>query len=47
MTVGYSRDDVAKFLPAYLQKGLLPTIPSPSSIGRVGELIRSASSAGG
>jgi pyruvate,orthophosphate dikinase len=27
MTFGYSRDDVAKFLPAYLQKGLLPHDP--------------------
>ena len=27
MTFGYSRDDVAKFLPVYLQKGLLPQDP--------------------
>jgi pyruvate,orthophosphate dikinase len=27
LTYGYSRDDVAKFLPAYLQKGLLASDP--------------------
>jgi pyruvate, orthophosphate dikinase len=41
MTFGYSRDDVAKFLPAYLQKGLLPHDPfSVLDQEGVGELIR-------
>jgi hypothetical protein len=34
MTFGYSRDDVAKFLPDYLQKSSCPRIRSPSSIRR-------------
>jgi len=41
MTFGYSRDDVAKFLPEYLQKGLLPADPfSVLDQEGVGELIR-------
>jgi pyruvate,orthophosphate dikinase len=41
MTYGYSRDDVAKFLPDYLQKGLLPHDPfSVLDQEGVGELIR-------
>jgi pyruvate,orthophosphate dikinase len=41
LTYGYSRDDVAKFLPAYLQKGLLPHDPfSVLDQEGVGELIR-------
>src|SRR5207302_3585676 len=41
MTFGYSRDDVAKFLPAYLQKGLLPHDPfSVLDQEGVGELIK-------
>src|SRR5881628_838103 len=41
MTFGYSRDDVAKFLPDYLQKGLLPHDPfSELDQEGVGELIR-------
>jgi pyruvate, orthophosphate dikinase len=41
MTFGYSRDDVAKFLPEYLQKGLLPHDPfSVLDQEGVGELIR-------
>ena len=41
MTFGYSRDDVAKFLPDYLQKGLLPADPfSVLDQEGVGELIR-------
>jgi pyruvate,orthophosphate dikinase len=41
MTFGYSRDDVAKFLPAYLQKGLLPHDPfSVLDQEGVGELVR-------
>jgi pyruvate,orthophosphate dikinase len=41
MTFGYSRDDVAKFLPAYLQKGLLPHDPfSVIDQEGVGELVR-------
>jgi pyruvate,orthophosphate dikinase len=41
LTFGYSRDDVAKFLPEYLQKGLLPHDPfSVLDQEGVGELIR-------
>src|SRR5437879_12360142 len=41
MTFGYSRDDVAKFLPDYLQKGILPHDPfSVLDQEGVGELIR-------
>ena len=41
MTFGYSRDDVAKFLPDYLQKGLLPNDPfTVLDAEGVGELIR-------
>jgi pyruvate,orthophosphate dikinase len=41
MTFGYSRDDVAKFLPAYLQKGLLPHDPfAVIDQEGVGELVR-------
>jgi pyruvate,orthophosphate dikinase len=41
MTFGYSRDDVAKFLPAYLQKGLLPHDPfAVLDQEGVGELIK-------
>ena len=40
MTFGYSRDDVAKFLPEYLQKGLLPSDPfSVLDQEGVGELV--------
>jgi pyruvate,orthophosphate dikinase len=41
MTFGYSRDDVAKFLPDYLQKSLLPADPfSVLDQEGVGELIK-------
>jgi pyruvate,orthophosphate dikinase len=41
MTYGYSRDDVGKFLPHYLDKGLLPHDPfSVLDQEGVGELIR-------
>jgi pyruvate,orthophosphate dikinase len=41
LTYGYSRDDVAKFLPEYLQKGLLPHDPfSVLDQEGVGELIK-------
>ena len=41
MTFGYSRDDVAKFLPAYLQKGILQHDPfSVLDQEGVGELVR-------
>jgi pyruvate,orthophosphate dikinase len=41
LTYGYSRDDVAKFLPDYLQKGLLPHDPfSVLDQEGVGELIK-------
>jgi hypothetical protein len=34
LTYGYSRDDVAKFLPKYLDMGLVRTTPSRSSTRR-------------
>jgi pyruvate,orthophosphate dikinase len=41
MTFGYSRDDVAKFLPFYLDKGLVPYDPfSVLDQEGVGELVR-------
>jgi pyruvate,orthophosphate dikinase len=41
MTFGYSRDDVAKFLPDYLQKGLVPSDPfSVLDQEGVGELVK-------
>ena len=41
LTFGYSRDDVAKFLPKYLEKGLLPHDPfSVLDQEGVGELIK-------
>jgi pyruvate,orthophosphate dikinase len=41
MTFGYSRDDIGKFLPHYLEKGLLPADPfSVLDQEGVGELIR-------
>src|SRR3989441_12744088 len=41
LTFGYSRDDVAKFLPAYLQKGIVQHDPfSVLDQEGVGELIR-------
>jgi len=41
MTFGYSRDDIGKFLPRYLEKGLLPNDPfSVLDQEGVGELIR-------
>jgi pyruvate,orthophosphate dikinase len=41
MTYGYSRDDVGKFLPHYLDKGLVPNDPfSVLDQEGVGELIR-------
>jgi pyruvate,orthophosphate dikinase len=41
LTFGYSRDDVAKFLPEYLQRGLLPHDPfSVLDQEGVGELVR-------
>jgi pyruvate,orthophosphate dikinase len=41
MTFGYSRDDIGKFLPFYLDRGLLPADPfSVLDQEGVGELIR-------
>jgi pyruvate,orthophosphate dikinase len=41
MTFGYSRDDIGKFLPHYVEKGLLPADPfSILDHDGVGELIR-------
>lgn len=43
MTFGYSRDDVGKFLPAYLEKGILKTDPFASIDQEgVGELVKIA-----
>ena len=40
MTFGYSRDDAATFLPAYIEKGVLPEDPFASlDQSGVGELI--------
>ena len=40
MTFGYSRDDVGKFLPAYLEQGLLPVDPFASvDTTGVGQLV--------
>ncbi len=41
MTFGYSRDDIAKFLPHYLEKRILPRDPFQSiDVAGVGELVR-------
>ncbi len=43
MTFGYSRDDVAKFLPTYLEKGILEYDPFQIiDVNGVGELVREA-----
>ncbi len=43
MTFGYSRDDVAKFLPIYLEKGILKYDPFQIiDVNGVGELVREA-----
>src|SRR5947199_10791521 len=48
LTYGYSRDDVAKFLPDFLQKGILPHDPfSVLDPAVVGELIRHGIDRGG
>ena len=40
MTFGYSRDDAASFLPAYVEKGILPDDPFASlDQAGVGELV--------
>jgi len=47
MTYGYSRDDVNKFLPSYLDKGILPVDPFQSLDQKgVGQLIEMATSKG-
>jgi pyruvate,orthophosphate dikinase len=47
MTYGYSRDDVAKFLPQYLEDKLLPRDPFASIDQEgVGELVRMACAKG-
>ncbi|MCI0528899.1 MAG: pyruvate, phosphate dikinase, partial [Nitrospira sp.] len=47
MTFGYSRDDVGKFLPAYLEKGILKTDPFASIDQEgVGELVKIATQKG-
>jgi pyruvate, orthophosphate dikinase len=47
MTYGYSRDDAASFLPAYIEKGILPEDPFASldQVG-VGELVTIATQRG-
>ncbi len=43
MTFGYSRDDVAKFLPIYLEKGILKYDPFQIiDVNGVGQLVREA-----
>lgn len=43
MTLGFSRDDVGKFLPVYLEKGLLKSDPFQTiDVNGVGQLVREA-----
>lgn len=43
MTLGFSRDDIAKFLPAYLDKGILKQDPfQVLDVNGVGQLVREA-----
>lgn len=43
MTLGFSRDDVAKFLPVYLEKGLIKSDPFQTiDVKGVGQLVREA-----
>ena len=43
MTLGFSRDDIAKFLPIYLEKGILKNDPFQIlDRNGVGQLIREA-----
>ncbi len=43
MTLGFSRDDVAKFLPVYLEKGILKNDPFQIlDVNGVGQLVREA-----
>ncbi len=43
MTLGFSRDDVAKFLPTYLEKGILKNDPFQIlDVNGVGQLVREA-----
>jgi pyruvate,orthophosphate dikinase len=47
MTFGYSRDDAASFLPAYVEKGILPEDPFASlDTAGVGELVTLATERG-
>ncbi len=47
MTFGYSRDDAASFLPAYVEKGILPDDPFASlDQAGVGELVTIATKRG-
>jgi pyruvate,orthophosphate dikinase len=47
MTYGYSRDDAASFLPAYIEKGILPEDPFASlDIAGVGQLVAIATERG-
>ena len=47
MTFGYSRDDAASFLPAYIEKGILPEDPFASlDQSGVGELVTLATARG-
>jgi pyruvate,orthophosphate dikinase len=47
MTFGYSRDDAATFLPAYIEKGILPEDPFASlDLAGVGELVAMATQRG-
>ncbi len=43
MTLGFSRDDIAKFLPIYIEKGLIKADPFQTiDVKGVGELVREA-----
>jgi len=43
MTFGYSRDDAGRFLPPYIEQGILPTDPFASlDVDGVGQLVRIA-----
>jgi len=47
MTYGYSRDDIGKFLPAYLEMRILPRDPFQSvDVNGVGQLVRLATERG-
>lgn len=47
MTLAYSRDDAGKFVPAYLERGLIPADPFKAlDMQGVGELVKIAAERG-